>query len=201
MKLIAITTEQLFEGEAAIINRLFEEGLEVLHLRKPTASVQDIRRMLTQIEMRFHHRIVLHDHFVLTEEFALKGVHLNRRNPVATARNTLSVSKSCHSMAELTDVQAYRYVFLSPIFNSISKSGYHKAFTDEELYAAQAEGLISSNVYALGGVSAAEVPLAARYGFGGVVVLGALWGDYLHTKDTAALLKRWKNLAQLCHNY
>lgn len=201
MKLITITVEQLFEGEGALINRLFAEGLDTLHLRKPAASAQDIRLLLGQIEAQFHPRIVLHDHFVLTEEFALKGVHLNRRNPVAEAHNALSVSKSCHSLAELTNAKAYNYVFLSPIFNSISKRGYHKAFTDEELYAARRDGLIHSNVYALGGVSAAEVPLAAHYGFGGVVVLGALWGDYPHTKDAAALWRRWKELQQLCHNH
>ena len=38
MKLIVITTPQFFEGEAAAVTSLFQNGLEILHLRKPGAS-------------------------------------------------------------------------------------------------------------------------------------------------------------------
>ena len=38
MKLIFITTPQFFEGEAAAVTSLFQNGLEILHLRKPGVS-------------------------------------------------------------------------------------------------------------------------------------------------------------------
>lgn len=41
MKLIVITTPQFFEGEAAAVTSLFQNGLEILHLRKPGFGRRD----------------------------------------------------------------------------------------------------------------------------------------------------------------
>lgn len=42
MKLIVITQPEFFEDEAAAITSLFDAGLEILHLRKPGASYEDM---------------------------------------------------------------------------------------------------------------------------------------------------------------
>jgi thiamine-phosphate pyrophosphorylase len=191
----------MLEGEAAAIDRLFAEGLETLHLRKPDATVHELRKMLEQIDCDFHERIVLHDHFALAGLYRLKGVHLNRRNPHPPADQRLSVSKSCHSLNELRELGRCSYAFLSPVFDSISKSGYNKAFTDEELIAARDEQLIGRNVYALGGVSLKEIPPAARYGFGGVAVLGALWEGFEENRNEETLLRRFDDLRNECATY
>ena len=44
MKLIVITTPQFFEGEAEAVTSLFQNGLEILHLRKPGASAEEDRK-------------------------------------------------------------------------------------------------------------------------------------------------------------
>lgn len=49
MKLIVITTPQLWDGEAEAINRLFAAGLEILHLRKPAHTTQEVARLLEEI--------------------------------------------------------------------------------------------------------------------------------------------------------
>ena len=67
------------------------------------------------------------------------------------------------------------YVFLSPIFDSISNQGYGKAFTSEELQNAKNQGLIGERTYALGGVELSRLPALRALGFGGAAVLGALW--------------------------
>ena len=38
MKLILVTTDNFFVEENIIINTLFDEGLDVLHLRKPDSE-------------------------------------------------------------------------------------------------------------------------------------------------------------------
>ncbi|MDR3188439.1 MAG: thiamine phosphate synthase [Prevotellaceae bacterium] len=193
MQLIAITSEALFEGEAFALNKLFERGMSALHLRKPRASEEELRRLLGQVSAEFHDRIVLHDGFALAAAFRVRGVHLSMRNPHRPPAVAV-VSRSCHSLREVEQSGDFAYVFLSPIFNSISKAGYARAFTDEELRAAKARGVIGQRVAALGGVSAATIPLAAAYGFGGVAVLGALWGDYPQRRDDHALMKRFDEL-------
>lgn len=201
MKLIIITPEVLFDGEVMAINRLFAEGLETLHLRKPASEESDIQVMLDKINPAFHSRIVLHDHFQHIEKYNLKGVHLNRRNSIPPAGREFSVSKSCHSMSELTQAKQLDYVFLSPIFDSISKYGYSKAFTAEELNDAHQNGLINNKVYALGGISVNRIAQVAHYGFGGAVVLGALWVDFQQTKDMKALISRFRALQNVCGTY
>ena len=81
MKLIVITQPEFFEDEAAAITSLFDAGLEILHLRKPGASYEDMDKLLRRLPAEYMERIVTHDHFGLASERNLKGVHLNGRNP------------------------------------------------------------------------------------------------------------------------
>jgi thiamine-phosphate pyrophosphorylase len=201
MQLIVITTEGLFNEEVLILNKLFERGMSRLHLRKPSANEEELGNLLLQIKTEYYERIVLHDHFSLLQSFPLSGVHLNRRNPFPPTAKQLSVSCSCHSFGEVLHLAGnYDYLFLSPIFDSISKLGYKQAFTAEELTTARSEGLINSNVIALGGVNEQTLPLAAKYGFGGVAVLGALWSKYMKDKNETALIKQFEVLSTLAKN-
>ena len=81
MKLILITAPEYFIEEDQIITALFEEGLDILHLRKPDTAPMFAERLLTLIPEQYHKRIVVHGHFYLKDEYRLKGIHLNHRNP------------------------------------------------------------------------------------------------------------------------
>lgn len=176
MKLIVITPPQFFDGEAAALTALFRNGLEILHLRKPGASAQALERLLRQLPEEYLPRIVTHDHFPLATAFGLKGIHLNGRNPQPPAGYTGHVSRSCHSLEEVRRHKpACGYLFLSPIYDSISKEGYPAAYTREELRRARRAGLIDSRVMALGGVTLERLPETASLGFGGAVLLGDIW--------------------------
>lgn len=177
MLYVVITLPEFFPGEAEAIVRKFEGGLQRLHLRKPGASEQELRKLLQAIPACYHGRIVLHDHFGLLQEFSLCGVHLNSRNPSAPQDWKGHVSISCHSIEELQErrKEGFSYLSLSPIFDSISKKGYNAAFTREELEDARRRGIIDGRVLALGGVCDANIGKAMELGFGGVMVLGDAW--------------------------
>ena len=49
MKVYLITTDKFFVEENIIINALFEEGLDALHLRKPFSEPVLCERLLTLI--------------------------------------------------------------------------------------------------------------------------------------------------------
>ena len=87
MKLIVVTTPTFFVEEDKIITALFEEGLDILHLRKPETPAMYSERLLTLIPEKYHRRIVTHEHFYLKEEFNLMGIHLNARNPAEELRD------------------------------------------------------------------------------------------------------------------
>ena len=101
MKLIVVTTPTFFIEEDKIITALFEEGLDILHLRKPETPAMYSERLLTLIPERYHNRIVTHEHFYLKEEFNLMGIHLNSRNPKEPHDYAGHVSCSCHSVEEV----------------------------------------------------------------------------------------------------
>ena len=56
MKWIVITSPDFLSGEALFIDRLFCHGLDVLHLRKPGASYEDCRHLLSEVPCRWHNR-------------------------------------------------------------------------------------------------------------------------------------------------
>ena len=123
MKFIVITSPEFIPGEAFFIRRLFDCGLDILHLRKPGSSVTGCAQLLDALPAEVRRRIVTHDHFSLCGDYGLFGVHLNCRNPaVPSGLCPASVSASCHSVAEVRQRKTgCDYVFMSPVFDSISK--------------------------------------------------------------------------------
>jgi thiamine-phosphate pyrophosphorylase len=105
------------------------------------------------------------------------------------------VSKSCHSIEELENIDDYDYIFLSPIFFFFSKKGYRSNFSDEVLTAASLNGKINQKVIALGGINHDTLPLLKKYAFGGVAVLGCIWEtenvvtNFQHLKSKIVNLK------------
>ena len=176
MRLAVITRPAFFESEALMINRMFESGLELLHLRKPDATPAQLESLLADISEDWLGRIVLHSHFELVGKWGLRGGHFGKGRPMNIEGFTGTKSYSCHSFEEVVEHKpCCDYVFLSPVFNSISKQGYSSAFTDAELAQAAQRGVIGCKVFALGGVTGSSLRYLAQRGFGGAAVLGDVW--------------------------
>lgn len=200
MKLVLITPPKFFVEEDQIITSLFEEGLDILHLRKPGSAPMYSERLLTLIPKQYHKRIVTHDHFYLKEEFNLMGIHLNSRNPDVPLNYKGHVSCSCHSLEEVKQKKGhFNYVFMSPVFDSVSKKEYLSNFTPEELKAASKHGIIDKRVIALGGITSDNIRIIKKYGFGGAAILGDIWDrfDEHDTINYAEVLQRFKQLKKL----
>ncbi len=174
--IIVITLPYFFDGEAEHIARLLQSGIDLIHIRKPKASAEEIRRLLFEIPAEYRARLVLHDHFQLAEAYGLHGVHLNNRNPFPPQGWAGSVSRSCHTLEEVMEWKPRcDYVSLSPIFDSISKQGYRSAFSLEMLKEARLKGIVDSKVFALGGVTFSRIDGVLNMGFGGAMILGDAW--------------------------
>ncbi len=200
MKLIVITTPTFFIEEDKIITALFEEGLDTLHLRKPETSAMYCERLLTLIPSKYHRRIVTHEHFYLKEEFDLMGIHLNARNQKEPHDYDGHLSCSCHSTEEVKRKKHfYDYVFLSPIYDSISKVNHYSTYTPEELRQAQRERIIDQKVMALGGINEDNLLEIKDFGFGGAVVLGDIWNkfDAYSARNYRGIIQHFKKLKKL----
>jgi thiamine-phosphate pyrophosphorylase len=196
MKLLVITRPDFFPGEAEAIDLLFRLGLDTLHLRKPSAPVAEVAQLLRAIPERWHRQIMLHD-VDLTAQFALRGLHLNARRPQAPVGFRGCLSVACHSLDELAARRpTVDYCFLSPIYDSISKPGYASRFSRLSLLRARADGLLDERVVAMGGVTLERIPDLAAFGFGGVALLGDVWG---HLADPVDFSAHFARLVQAVH--
>lgn len=177
MKKVVITLPGFIDGEASRIVEMLNADTDYVHIRKPKKPADEVAKLITDIPKEYHHRLTLHDNFELLERFPnIGGVHLNSRNPTCNNAGDRRLSRSCHSLEEVKNSKEnFDYVFLSPIFDSISKAGYNSAFSNEVLLKAKENGIIDNKVFALGGVTEEKLPLLKCYGFGGYAMLGAAW--------------------------
>ena len=200
MKLIVVTAPTFFVEEDKITTALFEEGLDILHLRKPETPAMYSERLLTLIPQKYHKRIITHEHFYLQEEFSLMGIHLNTRNPKEPHDYSGHISCTCHSLDEVRNKKHfYDYLFLSPIYNCITKTGVTSGFTAEELRQAEKSKIIDSKVMALGGITSDNILEIKDYGFGGAVIMGDLWNKFnaCTDRDYLEVIRHFKKLKEM----
>ena len=172
---IAITLPDLIPGEAERITELLRRGdVRIVHIRKPDWSAEETARLIESIPEDLHPQLRIHDHFELVSRYRLAGVHLNARNPIPHPE-AKSVSRSMHSIEQLDEAKHYDYITLSPIFDSISKTGYRSAFSLSELSSL----LKGRKVVALGGVTPDRFPQLIAAGFWGA----AMSGYFFKTKN------------------
>lgn len=197
MKLIIMTKSTFFVEEDKILTALFEEGMDNLHLFKPSAEPVYSERLLTLLADDYYKRITVHHLFYLREEYGLKGIHLENPDDALPYGYRGHVSRTCTALSQLREAKKNsKYVFLKSIFDSHTNSADKQAFTMNELKEASRHGLIDRHVYALGGISLDNIPPMADLGFGGVVVCGDLWNRFnIHRgQDFKALLAHFKML-------
>jgi thiamine-phosphate pyrophosphorylase len=179
--IVVITQPFFFEGESErILELLARPDVDLVHIRKPHAGREQVVRLLDSLPREAYSHLVLHDHHDLAVVYGLHGIHLNGRNPRRLEGWHGSVSRSCHSLGEIMACRDEKldYMSLSPIFDSISKSGYRAAFTRDELIEAHRQGIINERVLALGGVTFDRIDEVLEMGFGGAMILGDAWRQY-----------------------
>ena len=200
MKLILLTSPDFFIEEDKILTTLFEEGLDILHLRKPHSEPVFCERLLTLLPEQYHQRIVVHDHFYLKEEFGLMGIHLSHHNPTLPPDYHDMVSRTCYTLEEVQELKPKsKYVILKNVFDSISEPEYVSRFTPDDLAQATRSGIIDKHVMAQGGISLENIPQVRQYGFGGVIIRGDLWKRFnIHRGyDYKDLIAHFRKLRQI----
>jgi thiamine-phosphate pyrophosphorylase len=176
--MIVITNPQSVSNETEIINALFNEGLEVLHVRKPDFGKEQLSEFISKIDQRFHSRIMIHSHYELLDSYRIKGIHFTEKTKHMLADyNCVQCTKSLavHELAELKSVsETVDYVLLSPLFPSVSKEGYSKQWNFDELKVELA-GKRKYNMVALGGITMGNVNTVKELGFDDFALLGSIW--------------------------
>ena len=178
MIVIAITTPKVIDEDVCIIKALLKKGIDIIHLRKPDSNINECRNLLKRLTTEERGKIIIHNYPELYEEFALKGIHINKNVTSLPSGYNGFKTRSCHYFSEIIRYKnEFDYLFLSPIFNSISKVGYKSNFSEEELIRAASDGIIDEKVVALGGVTFDKIPYLKSLNFGGVAMSGAIYNS------------------------
>jgi thiamine-phosphate pyrophosphorylase len=176
--MILITEPNFIPDEEKFINAFFNEGLEILHLRKPKATVLEMHELISKIDEKFHSRIMIHSHYELLENFQLRGLHFTEKSKkqIQDYENVqCKKSLAVHELSELKYVEnSIDYVILSPLFSSVSKVGYSKQWNFESIKT-ELSGYRNFKVMALGGITLDNVTQVKELGFDDFAILGSIW--------------------------
>ena len=179
MKLLLLSSPNFFVEEDKILATLFEEGLDILHLRKPNSEPVYCERLLTLLPEKYHQRIITNDHFYLKDEFDLMGIHISERNPNKPQGYKGITTRTCYSLEELTEAKKQnQYVILRNIYDSPSHSNNKSLYTHEQLREASRKGLIDKRVMAQTGITLKNIQEVRELGFGGAVVCSDIWNRF-----------------------
>ena len=202
MKILLVSNLYDIRYEHYLLNLLFCEGLQYYHLRKENYTEVEMRKYIERIPHYFHERIIIHSHFHLLEEYGLKGVHFTKQNikkhlnykfdaPIPHGH----MSFSLHSIREIPRLKIpFNYIFLSPVFDSISNKGYNSKFKPEELKIFLKEYQNRPEIIALSGIDYNSFVKAMELGFDGAAFLGYIWTDFEADQDIIIAVKKFNRI-------
>ena len=185
MKLILISSSGKSEDETKQLVQLFEMGIETFHLRKPKMTTKELRYYLEAVPEVFHDRIIIHSHHDLAVSYNLKGIHMTRIHKkrkfrqwfimqrIRMRKKNIVVSTSFRKLGNLYEEEnKYSYVFLSPIFDSLSGK-FQSGFNEFSLKAAIEK--TPHKVIARGGMDLSKIEKVREIGFYGMAFYSSIW--------------------------
>jgi len=163
-----------------MVRRLFDAGLSRLHVQvRKDWERRHYEQFILSLPEAYWPRLVLAEEPALVEERGLGGfqMHPGERIPRRWPKHA-TVSAKCHDYDELRSTdKGCGYVFLAPLFESVSKKDHRPRRTLREfeviLKRWKAEG--GAPVMALGGITPQTAPKAREMGFDGIAFIGSVW--------------------------
>lgn len=176
--ILVITPELIVPNETDRINQMFQEGLDLLHIRKPWISRNEIIEFLTQIDETFHSQLVLHTNYDLGKEYHISRFHFREIDREQGKYKPFVpeniISTSVHDITTYNTLdKEWEYAFISPFFPSISKKGYGTDSTIKEEI--QYRNNPDVKLIALGGINHDNIHEVFESGANGAALLGAVW--------------------------
>lgn len=182
--MIVITNPISTADEISTIHSLFENGLKLLHIRKPNFSEEEMKSFLVEIKSDLRKQLVLHSHHHLASAFGFNRIHFSeseRKKKDKIALETyktkdLHISTSVHSIEEFNALNSvFEYAFLSPVFPSISKTDYS---SKTDLFEAiKNRTNYTTKLIALGGIESKNIKQTLENGFDNIALLGTIWNQ------------------------
>ena len=191
--MIVISNPFVVTDEIKTIHSLFEEGLYLLHIRKPDFSEYEMAQFIQQIKLEYRTKLVLHNHHQLADDLGIIRFHFaekerkNQRHLFSKFSDSDKdknefTSTSTHSIDDFNSLENdFNYAFLSPIFKSISKENYHPK--TDLFEALKSRTNYKTKIIALGGINSENIQKTLKNGFDNIALLGAVWSNTNPVKE------------------
>ncbi len=199
--MIILSNPTVLANEINLIHSLFEEGMELFHVRKPEFSEEGMVDFVLSIGLEYRNKLVLHSHHHLAEGFGIKRLHLTETKRKEISKFQLEeykdkgihLSTSTHSITAFNALsEDFDYAFLSPVFPSISKENYvSKTDLFEEI---KKRTNFETELVALGGIEAKNTKETIASGFDNVALLGTIW-------NSNKPIENFKSCQQIVHSF
>ncbi|WP_223601384.1 thiamine phosphate synthase [Chryseobacterium sp. GVT01B] len=190
--IFVITPDLMVPKETDSINQMFQEGLDLLHIRKPWISRNEMTEFITQIDEAFYPQLVLHTHYDLGKEFTISRFHfreIDRKEDIYKPFvKEETISTSVHDIKTYNTLdKEWEYAFISPFFPSISKKGYGLNSTIQEEI--QHRNNPDVKLIALGGINQDNIHQVFEADANGAALLGAIW----ESEEPLKVFKKCRN--------
>ncbi|MEI6947601.1 thiamine phosphate synthase [Paraflavisolibacter sp. H34] len=173
-RIIVITPPGELPGETELYEQLLRQGLQRLHLRKPGWPKDRLLQLAQAVAPRWRHRLVVHHQPEVAVAAGLGGLHCSLGQLGGAPGGGISLSCSVHHWAEAEAAAPLcDYLFVSPVFDSLSKSGYAQNSALHQV----PEPLKSQRLFALGGITDKNLHRVRAMGYYGAALLGYLWNE------------------------
>jgi thiamine monophosphate synthase len=208
MKIVVMSPPKYLKNEEEIITKLFENGLNTYHILKPFFGRNRLEAYVKNIPAQFHNRIIIHSHHTLVRKFNLQGVHYSDNELQTTFRNWWRekiVASKAESLMKVTSHQKlatlyhkkdvhFDYVFLMPVFNSITGC-YQSGYYEDELKTAIQKS--NKKIIVLGGVNIDQIKKIMELGFYGMALGSCLWNKENPVQEYSKITQRCNELGVL----
>lgn len=186
MRLLVMSGPKDQPDEIVEVVRMFEEGLEYYHIRKPKKSRRQLLEYIKEFPPKYRNRLIIHSYHGLHRQLKLGGIHLSRKHRKRgklyrlklflrrKMEGNMVVTRTFHKLSDISnDRRTYSYTFLSPVFDSITHSTLSAGFSKRALLITIPQA--RQPVYAMGGVTPERIEQIAELGFEGAALMGAVW--------------------------
>lgn len=207
MKIILLSDFFAINKEHELLDALFKEGLEYFHLRKRSYTEAEMRLYLEKIPPSCYDKIIIHSHFDLVQEYGLKGLHFKKEFTIENYATSIGLSLSSirdkyqhlsHSVHSLQDIKEnkfpFDYMFLSPVFDSISNLGYNSKIKIQTIRKFFKEEPDHLQIIAITGITDEKVSKVMEAGFNGLGLLGYIWLDYKEDGHVGEAVSRFNKV-------
>lgn len=176
--ILVITPETIVPNESEIINQMFHDGLDLLHIRKPWISPEEMHDFINNIDASFYEQLVLNSHYDLGKDYGISRFHFREEDRKEGKNkpfmNGNTISTSVHDITTFNALEKeWEYAFISPFFPSISKKGYGVDST--VMKSLNQRNNPDVKLIALGGIDSNRIQEVLDLGVNGVALLGAVW--------------------------